>query len=237
MRYSEMISHLKTDFPKVQYWAKKLLPKVVKEFCKEYKSPLCKVVLYNMPESRNEFIISYYAENNYEKMRPTVMSGAIFWIDDKKRYVLTYQMSKYRHKPEHEYVDTPLLYVFTSHFIKRYNERFLKDASLSANDIIGRFLCRNKWFTPIEINEEINRNIENYDPNTSIGYKVRDGLCFTCYGFEGELSDDKNTSNDRVDTICFVFTTFISAEELKSGQIEAIDLEDAKAWERYFKTI
>ena len=162
------------------------------------------------------------------------MSGAIFWID-RRRYVLTYQNSQYRDSPEHEFVDTPLLYVFTSHFIKRYNERFLKDGKLTANEIIGRFLCRNKLFTPIDINEEINRNINNYDPNASTGFKVRDGVCFTYSFFEGESSDDNNRLNHKVKTLCFVFATYLSKDELKSGQIEAIDIEEVKAWQRFME--
>ena len=233
MSFSEMINHLISDLPKVHYWADKVLPKVIKEFRKELRLPLCKIEIYKMPETGNEFLISYYAEYAYQKEEPIIMIGAVFWDND-KRFILTDQKSKYKHSSEHEYVETPLLYVFTRHFIKRYNERFLKNDSLTANEIIGIFLCRNRLFTPVDINKDINKNIDNYDPNASKGFKVRDGFCFTMCHFEG-FSPDDNRVNDRIDTICFVFTTFESFDELKSVQKDAIDVEDAKIWKKYFE--
>ena len=233
MSYSEMIGHLISDLPKVHYWAKKFLPKVIKDFRKELRLPLWRIEVYKQPETGNEFLISYYAENVYQKEEPIVMIGLVFWDSD-KRFILSYQKAEYKHSSKHEFVETPLLYVFTRHFIKRYNERFLKNDFLTANEIIGIFLCRNLLFTPVDINKDINKNIDNYNSNASKGFKVRDGFCFTMCHFEG-FSPDENRVNDRIDTLCFVFTTFESFDELKNVQIDAIDVEDAKIWKKYFE--
>jgi hypothetical protein len=81
---------------------------------------------------------------------------------------------------------------------------------------------------PIEINESINKNIEDYGEGAKLGFRVRDGICFTRTGCEGDR--DKN----RVDVMVIVYTTFMSEYKMTDSQRFAIDKEHWEKWTQSF---
>lgn len=75
-------------------------------------------------------------------------------FDNQRRNIIT--CSKVGHISNNQFITAKQINAYTSHFFDRYNERFLKDNSLSRNEIISRYLSRNKYATAIEINETYN---------------------------------------------------------------------------------
>lgn len=80
--------------------------------------------------------------------------------------------------------------VYTSHFFDRYKERCLKDLSLNANDVVCRYLSRNKEVMPIEMNNGINRHLDQYGASAKYGFRVRDGFCFALLDLQVMQSKD-----------------------------------------------
>lgn len=94
---------------------------------------------------------------------------------------------------------------------------------------------RNLLYTPIEINEYINRNVDNLDASYKRGFSVNDGICFTRMGMAGDFHDIDEVEKDTVTALCFVFTTYYNPKDMSSEQIEAIGREEEKAWDAFYK--
>ena len=94
---------------------------------------------------------------------------------------------------------------------------------------------RNLLYTPIEINENINRNIDNLDASYKRGFSVNDGICFTRMGITGDLHDIDEVEKDTVTALCFVFTTYYNPKDMSSEQLDAIGKEEEKAWDAFYK--
>lgn len=224
MPYKEMYDILKDDFPKVRYWAEKQMDKVKKELYIAQTFPVFKIINYKSPLSGNRYYIFYYVVNASQRNTPYVGHFAEFFIDN-KRFIINAQKGGYKPPTRDEIIDMPQVYVYSHHFFKRYNERFLKDDSLTTNEIACHFLFRNRLYEPVRIDEKINRNIDNYDENYDRGFKVRDGFCFTVYDID--IEDDKADPS----AFLFIFTTYKNVDGLKEEQINAILEESHKSWE------
>lgn len=231
MSFKEMFDCLEADRPKLDYQREKILPKISKEFKEENKLPNYKWEVYK-PSSGTEYLIMFYVDSQAHFNQPLVRYCATIWYED-YRYVVTWMYGQYKH-PLQEYEKTPLIYAYTKHFFKQYNERFLKDTVLSANDIITRFLMRNLVYTPIEINNKINRNIEKKDDSYRRGFSVDDGICFTRFALDGDLHDIDEVEKDKVTALCFVFTTYYNPKDMSPEQLEAIGKEEKKAWDEFY---
>ena len=223
-----MYDHLAEDLKKVEYRKEYYLPKAIKEFRKAKVFPVWKWYEYKVPNTNNKYVIYYYSENANSIEKPQVgFFVDVFW--DKQRYLIRWGASPYRHTPRSSFILLRQLHVYTSHFLHRYNERFLKDESLSSNDIACRYLSRNEIATPIDINKEINAHIDDYGENAKWGYHVHDGFCFTRTCLEGEFHED-NREKDRVDAMVIVYTTFITEAEMSDRQVLAIEKEHRINW-------
>ncbi len=223
MTYKEMYDHLAADLGKVEYRKAYYLPKAVKEFRRAVKFPVWKWYEYKVPTNSNKYIIFFYAENAYSVEKPKMG----FFVDvffDRQRYIVKWGAGGYRPTPTTPIKAIRQIHAYTSHFLHRYNERFIKDASLSTNDIACCYLSRNDIAMPIEINESINKNIEKYGERARQGFRVRDGICFTRIGCEGDR--DKN----RVDAMLIVYATYMSEYKMSDSQRLAIDKEHWEKW-------
>jgi hypothetical protein len=218
-----MYDHLAADLEKVNYKLDYYLTKAVKELRKVRQFPIWKWYEYKVPCSNNKYILYYYAENPSQIENP----NKSFFVDmffEKQRYVVKMVTGGYNHTPSSPMKLVRQIHAYTSHFLHRYNERFLKDDTLSSNDIACRFLSRNKDIMPITINEEINKNIEEYGEGAKQGFRVHDGICFTQSRLEGLFNED-DRENDVVDAMLFVYTTFMSEYQMTNNQRYAIDKE------------
>jgi hypothetical protein len=233
MTYKQMYDHLAEDLDKLKYRLDYYKPKAIKEFRKARKFPAWKCYDYEFPQTRTKYVVYYYAENINCVDKP--ISG--FFVDllfDRKRLVVKWGASGYQHTPECPLVLIRQLHAYSSHFLHRYNERFLKDDSLTANDIACQYLARNDIAMPIKITEDINRNIDQYGEGGKQGFRVRDGLCFAQTILEGKTSEDGDRTKDKVDAIAIVYTTFMTESLMTKGQKLAIEKEHWEKWTRAY---
>lgn len=233
MTYKQMYDHLCEDLGKLNYKMEYYLPKAIKEFRKTKRFPAWKWYEYETPQTRNKYVIFYYAENLncIENPQSGFFVNVVF---DRQRFVVQWGATGYKHTPESPLKLLRQIHAYSSHFLHRYNERFLKDETLTSNDIACQYLSRNNDAMPIEITEEINRNVEQYGEGGKNGYRVRDGVCFAQTCIEGQQSDDGDRNKDRVDAMAIVYTTFMSEYKMTDSQRFAIDKEHWEKWTRAY---
>ena len=235
MSYKEMYDCLESDIPKLKYQMERCLPKISKEFRKENRFPNYKWIEYE-PSSGNKYLIIYYAPNSFRIENPFVKYCAFAW-NDNYRYVITWMKGEYKHSALHDFEKLPIIYAFTNHFFDRYKKRFLNNDNLSPNDVVSRFLMRNKTYTPIEINESVNRNISFKDVSYRRGFSVEDGVCYTRINMDGVFHDIDEIGKDEVSALCFVFLTYMNKRDMSPEQLEAIENEETKTWEHFYQHI
>ena len=110
---------------------------------------------------------------------------------------------------------SPAIHVFTSHFLQRYKERFLKQPEMTANEVAVRFLSRNNKMKPMAVDERINKHIEQYGEFAGEGYLVNDGFCF-------KLSGKEHLDGTAPAVGISFFTTFMPLADMSKSQLEAI---------------
>ena len=143
----------------------------------------------------------------------------------------------YKHTPKCEIVMLPQIHAYTSHFLQRYNERFLHKDALTPNEIAGLFFVRNRLPTPITLNEEININFREHGAHNDIGMHVQDGFCFTQTAIEGKESEDGIHEHDRVDAMLILYTTFMNELDMSDTQRTVINKEHFETWKRCMEDI
>ena len=126
------------------------------------------------------------------------------FTNDNKRYVVKWADS-----------EDPHIIVLTSHFLQRYNERYLKRPELSANEVAAIYFCRNGAMQPVEVDERINKRIKEYGEYAGMGYMVHDGFCFM-------LAAEEAVKGSNVNVKLSLFTTFMPLSEMSETQREAI---------------
>ena len=96
---------------------------------------------------------------------------------------------------------------------------------------------RNITYTPIEINEKVNRNISIKDNSYKKGFSVEDGICLTRINMNGVFHDIDEIAKDEVSALCFVFLTYMNKRDMSTEQLEAIEKEETKTWEQFYQHI
>lgn len=155
---------------------------------------------YKIPSSNNQYIIYFYREHPFG---PVLSDYLCVLFDGSKRFIIKW--TDWR---------SPAIHVYTSHFLQRYKERFLKQPDLTANEVAVRFLARNCQLQPMAVDERINKHIGKYGEFAGEGYLVNDGFCF-------KLSGKEHQEGKAPVGISF-FTTFMPLSEMSATQLEAI---------------
>lgn len=230
MPYKEMYDILMADFPKISYWAEKQMDKVIKELSSTNIFPAYRIIKYQSPVSNNHYFIYYYVEYAGLLNNPCV-GHFMELIINKQRFLLVPQKGGFKPCMRDEIEEMPQVYVYSHHFFEQYNNRFLKNKSLSINEIACCFFSRNRLYEPIPIDERINKNIKKYNENANRGFKVRDGFCFTVYDLDVDDNVESITDQAKINAFLFLFTTFMNVGGLKDMQIRAILEESRKSWE------
>lgn len=233
MTSKEKYDHLSEDLKKLRYRMDYYRPKAIKEIKKANSFPIWKTYDYSVPETNNKYVIVYYVDNanNIESPRELFF---LDYHDGKEHFVVRWGASPYKQTPDSPMKLVRVLHVYESHFLKRYNERFLKNEGLMANEVASRFLTRNDISMPIEITEEMNRNIGKYGEYGKWGYRVNDGMCFAKTVMEGTPSDDGDIKKYKVDAICIMYKTFVSESILTDNQNNAIMKDYWDKWTRSY---
>lgn len=111
---------------------------------------------------------------------------------------------------------------FTSHFLDRYNERFLRQENLSKLELLKRFIPKN----PIEVIKSV---ADNDTINNRIFGRFKEGIGL---GFDEVLSEEGKEIHH--------FKTFISNEMIYESQLDDFNLigkEYDAFWDETFKNI
>ena len=236
MTYKEMYNHLANDLKKVQIREDYLRRKAIKEFKAERKFPAWRWYEYTIPATNNKYIIFFYAESRFFIEKPIADSFCIMF-NDKQRFIIQWIAGGYKQTEDSPISFIRQIHAYTSHFLERYNERFLKDKTLNANDIACRYLSRNKIGMPITMSEDINKNLEKYGENAQTGYRVKDGFCFARSAVEGTKSEDGDRNKDKVNAMLVLYTTFMNEAGLANTQLSAINEEHYNTWLRSIQDI
>ncbi len=185
---------------KLDWKREALFPKAQKEMQKSMLLQNYVMYDYKIPVSNNQYIIYFYREHPFG---PVLSDYLCVLFDDSKRFIIKW--TDWR---------SPSIHVYTSHFLQRYKERFLKMPDLTANEVAVRFLARNTQLRPMAIDERINKHIEQYGEFAGEGYLANDGFCFKLSGQEREEGKAPVGIN--------FFTTFMPLSEMSKDQQEAI---------------
>lgn len=225
-----MYDHLLADKQEVDIKKGYLLPKAIKGFRKTARFPAWELYEYKIPSTNNQYIIYFYAENRTCIDKPEVGSFCILF-NEKQRLVIKGGVSQYKHTPDSPTILIRQIHAYTSHFLQRYNERILKDKSLTSNEVAARYMSRNNAaIMPIGQNDNINRNHELYGERGQYAYRVRDGICFAQSGVQGVFNEDGDRLKDKIDASLILYTTFVNESKMTDSQRSAIFKEHCEKW-------
>ncbi len=200
MNLHEVYKNLMEEKGKLEWKRDTLFPKAIKEIRRKKVFPAWVTYDYKLPSSNNQYIIYFLVEQPFGR----IIADFLFVLyDDNTRYIIKWTNTK-----------VPEIHVFTSHFLKRYKERFLGDEELTANDVAVRYFARNNVMKPMMIDERINKRIKKYGEYAAEGFLVRDGFCF-------KLSGEEKKEDGSVIRIS-LFTTFMPTTDMSDTQREAI---------------
>ena len=155
---------------------------------------------YKVPSTNNQYIIYFYREYPFG---PILSEYLCVMYEGSKRFIIKW--TDWR---------KPAIHVFTSHFLQRYKERFLKKPDMTANETVVRFLTRNSNLKPMAIDERITKHVEKYGEFAGEGFLANDGFCFKLSGIEHQAGKSPVE-------ISF-FTTFMPLSDMTKSQQEAI---------------
>ena len=143
MNLHEVYDTLMEEMPKLDWKRESLHSKAIKEMERSMRFQC--LYDYKIPSSNNQYIIYFYRTYLFAP----VQSGYLCILyDGSKRFVIKW--TDWR---------SPAIHVFTSHFLQRYKERFLKQPEMTANEVAVMFLSRNSEMKPMAVDERINKHI------------------------------------------------------------------------------
>ena len=234
MTYKEIYDNLAKEKTKVEYAEQKLLPKALKALRKSRTLPAWQIYEYKIPSTNNRYLITYYANNLQTLAHPIVNTCLILYFG-RERALVRWFAGGYQHTLNRPIEFIRQLHIFRSHFFLRYNERLLKQSSISSDEAACIFFARNHEIMPIKQNAAINRNFEKYGPNGQDMLRVHDGVCCLSSYVQGLLSEDNVRENDQIESMALVYNTYLSGELLHEGQCEAVDKECTESWNRFYE--
>ncbi len=200
MNLHEVYDTLMGEMQKLDWKRDALFPKAVREINRKMGFQHAVMYNYKIPSSNNQYVIYFYREHPFGP----VLSGYLCVLfDGSKRFVIKW--TDWR---------KPAIHVYTSHFLQRYKERFLKQPDLTANEVAVRFLSRNFQLKPMAVDERINKHVKKYGEFAGEGFLANDGFCF-------KLSGKEHQEGKAPVGISF-FTTFMPLSDMSKSQQEAI---------------
>lgn len=229
MTYKEMYDHLSADKQKVDIRKEYFMPKAVRAFKKKTKFPAWEIYEYTVPATNNKYVIYFYAESRLQAGKPEAGSFSTVY-NGKNRFIVKWGAGPYKHTPDSDMMAVRQIHAYTPHFMQRYTERFLKDETLTANEVAARYLSRNTIAMPLQQNDGINRNHEKYGEKGQYAFRVRDGVCFSYSLVDGIPSEDGDRHKDQIEALYICYTTFMNESGMQESQRMAIFAEHGKKW-------
>lgn len=226
MTYKEMYDNLSKDLKKVKIREDYFLPKAIKEFKKERRFPAWRWYEYTVPASQNKYIIFFYVESRAFIEKPEIGNYCVVFDNKNNRFVIKWGACGYNHTKDGPLMLLRQIQVYTSHFLIDIK-----------NDVVCRYLSRNKEVMPIEMNNEINRHLDQYGAGAKYGFRVRDGFCFALLDLQVMQSKDGDCEKDKPQAMYVVYKTFMNEADMADTQLSAIDKSHYDAWLRYIQTL
>lgn len=228
----EISNALFADLPKLKIRANMLIPKMAKQFKRGRQFPAWKWEEYTHQESRNHYLISFYAPTAAQADKPIVKYVA-FLDEDHQRVIVQWGCWLYRKHGSLENIATRYIGFYSGHFFKRYRERVWKDTEISNNELICRYFSRNINSIPLELNEDIQRNYKEYGEFAKYAFQVTDGTCFIRHWNEGDETSIGQQDCDFVSVV--LYYTFVSGSMMSESQNKAISQEGTRYIRNYYR--
>lgn len=234
MTNAEICDALFADQPKLKLKAEMLKPKIGKQFIKEGRFPSWKWIEYTHQDSRNRYLISFYAPSRNEALNPEVKYIAFSEIDGQKS-VVNWGCWPYTPKGSAESIATRHLDIYTRHFFEQYRERVWQGNDMTYNELLCRFFTRNQMMIPLNMNSDIQRKYEDYGEFANVSYQVLDGTCFARSWWEGDEQTIGNKDSDFVSVVLYV--TFVPMGMMTETQKKAILKEGTKYIQGFYNSL
>lgn len=207
--YEEIYRQMKREKEKVDYYLHKEKDKVFKKFNKDAKAPDVYYKTITMQESKNKYLLYYYAMTYNEVRNNACFFGSLLMLNDNDGNLLTVGLRRI-HVTDENFKNCTnrlhSLYMFTGHFYSRYRERFLK-TDVPTLELVATFSGRNMgYFNKLDYENMI------LDKN-----KQKDGAI---YGLDDGLSiaNEKVLDIDNCPVLVLKNKTFLSRDILKENQ-------------------
>lgn len=221
----EISNALFTDQKKLIIKAKMLVPKIAKKFKKGKAFPAWDYEEYTHQESRNRYLIMFYAPTP-ERADTPEYHFITFMEEDRQQIVVHWGCWMYRKQGELDCIATPYVGYYSGHFFSRYRERIWKGVKLSRNELLCRYFSRNLITLPIELNKDINRNYKEYGDFAEYAFQVPDGMSFIRHWNEGDKATIGQEDSNFVSVVLYI--TFVNGGLMTNSQKKAIFKEGTK---------
>ena len=144
LTYKKIYDSIDADSEKIRIKIDMLYTKVIKEFRKEIVFPSVRWYEYDIPTSKNRYILFFWTTGKDNKP-----SGDFFCIfqDGQQQFFLRCLRGGYQHTNNRPLEYVPQVHAYTTHFFERYRERFLKRANMNIIDVACHYFYR----TPIYV--------------------------------------------------------------------------------------
>jgi len=204
--YEDIFKAIVSDEEKVYFWWEKLYQKNYRRFQEQLdKDIMVMWVYFTHPQSKNRYLFWYVTTPlRYVLDKDNVTGGHVLVVSDFNDR--NFYISSAKSRPG-------FIYHMTSHFLKRYRERFLGNTDAPTEEVLSLYLYRNiKYSVSIE-NQEMSLRPDS-DPDTR-SLLIPDGVVFVAV--KG-LALRNGTS-----VIVFRCKTFVSRSILNEKQLDYLD--------------
>lgn len=195
---------------KVDYAVRKAFNKAKSNFFKCNRFPYVYTELYTHPESKNTYLIYYYADSKKAAMYVTVHSGGVLLVNEDNGNRSVYRIRLFTDVVKENSIydeEFDSLSHYTGHFFSRYRERAKVSSDYNTLEGIAIFFGRNSRFDAKLHENEVIKFPEKY--KNCVAYQIQDGVTFGSEYKKGNI-------------LCVEYKTFLSSSELKENQMEHV---------------
>lgn len=234
MTHLEICNALFADKPKLDIKRQLLLPRIISKFKRENRFPAWHYEEYIHQESRNRFLISFYAASRQNAEDP--LTDLIAFMEaDGERVVIRWGTWPYRFPETTDCIATRTIAFYSRHFFERYRERIWPNVNISYNELLCRYFSRNRVTIPIKMNESIQRKYQEYGEEALYSFKVADGICYIRSWSEGDITTVGSRNSSFISVVAYI--TFVDRETMTANQNDAIKDAEKEYLNGYYQSL
>lgn len=222
--YAEIFDAVALENEKIEYYWRKNGKKASKELAEQFDQNLMVTFEYHVcPQSRNKYLLWYATTpERYARDRLDLTGGNLLVVEsfNDRDFFFTDGPADFRW----------LLHI-TSHFVKRYRERFLKDDSTTTEKVIATYLYRNgSDFLDLDPDET---NVQERREENTYTNLVKDGIIYI------ELNKYlyKKESSDNEGVVVLRYKTFVSRFQLNEKQTNHVKEKVKELKDEYLRQL